>query len=296
MKEFPLDRRTFLASTSLAVIAQRLFSATPAGAAPTAKVGTTAPAFTTDATTGKQVSLGDYRGRLVVLEWTNHDCPYVRKHYETDNMQALQKEATGQGVVWLTIISSAPGTQGFVSAGEADQLTASRKAAPTAVLLDPTGAVGKMYGATNTPHMYVIDKAGTLMYAGAIDDRPTTRRSDVQGAQNYVREALQAVGIEGGVAANVVPDKVEVTVNHRFAPDRTAEEADRYAGIPAYGANFARMGVKPIETAIAVDTPAEVGPALARWKGAVDEVVLRAVTAHDTADETLTLVRAAKPA
>jgi hypothetical protein len=117
----------------------------------------------------------------------------VRKHYETDNMQALQKEATGQGVVWLTIISSAPGTQGFVSAGEADQLTASRKAAPTAVLLDPTGAVGKMYGATNTPHMYVIDKAGTLMYAGAIDDRPTTRRSDVQGAQNYVREALQAV-------------------------------------------------------------------------------------------------------
>jgi len=163
----------------------------PAWAAP--KTGVAAPAFTASATTGKAVSLADQRGKIVVLEWTNHECPYVLKHYETSNMQALQKEATGQGVVWLTIISSAPGTQGFVSAAEADQLTASRRAAPTSVLLDPTGAVGKMYGATNTPHMYVIDKAGTLMDAGAIDDRPTTRRSDVQGAQNYVREALQAV-------------------------------------------------------------------------------------------------------
>ena len=157
------------------------------------KPGASAPALTAPAPPGKAVSLADQRGKIVVLEWTNHECPYVLKHYETNNMQALQKEATGQGVVWLTIISSAPGTQGFVSAAEADQLTASRRAAPTAVLLDPTGAVGKMYGATNTPHMYVVDKAGTLMYAGAIDDRPTTRRSDVQGAQNYVREALQAV-------------------------------------------------------------------------------------------------------
>lgn len=139
------------------------------------------------------MSVGDYRGRIVVLEWTNHDCPYVRKHYDTSNMQALQKETTGQGVVWLTLISSEPGTQGHVSPSQADELTASRKASPTAVLLDPTGVVGKMYGATNTPHMYIIDKAGTLVYAGAIDDRPTTRRGDVQGAQNYVRDALQAV-------------------------------------------------------------------------------------------------------
>lgn len=187
-----LSRRAFLAASGLAVVARgSLMIPSAAWAAP--KVGVAAPAFTASATSGKAVSLADQRGKTVVLEWTNHDCPYVRKHYETGNMQALQKEATGQGVVWLTIISSAPGTQGFVSAGQADELTATRQAAPTAVLLDPTGTVGKMYGATNTPHMYVIDKGGTLMYAGAIDDRPTARRSDVPGAQNYVREALQAV-------------------------------------------------------------------------------------------------------
>jgi hypothetical protein len=108
-------------------------------------------------------------------------------------MQGLQKEATGQGVVWLTIISSAPGTQGHVSAAEANGLTTKRNAAPTAVLFDPTGKVGKAYGATNTPHMYVITRDGVLAYAGAIDDRPTTRRADVEGAQSYVRPALAAV-------------------------------------------------------------------------------------------------------
>jgi peroxiredoxin len=187
-----LSRRAFLAATGLAAVAKGgIVMPLSVHAAP--KVGVAAPAFTAVATSGTSVSLVDQRGKIVVLEWTNHDCPYVRKHYETSNMQALQREATGQGVVWLTIISSAPGTQGHVSPAEADALTATRKAAPTAVLLDPTGVVGKAYGATNTPHMYVIDKAGSLVYAGAIDDRPTTRRADVQGAQNYVREALQAV-------------------------------------------------------------------------------------------------------
>jgi peroxiredoxin len=187
-----LSRRTFLAGSGLAVLAKGgLVMPAPAWATP--KVGVAAPTFTANATTGQAVSLADQRGKIVILEWTNHDCPYVVKHYSTNNMQALQKEATGQGVVWLTIISSAPGTQGHVSAAQADQLTATRKASPTAVLLDPTGVVGKAYGATNTPHMYVIDKAGLLQYAGAIDDRPTTRRGDIQGAQNYVREALQAV-------------------------------------------------------------------------------------------------------
>src|SRR4030095_13586889 len=137
--------------------------------------------------------LGDYRGKIVVLEWTNHDCPYVQKHYETSNMQALQKERTGQGVIWRTGVSSAPGTQGYVSPVEANELTSTRHAAPTAVLLDPKGTIGRMYGATNTPHMYVVDKNGVLVYAGAIDDKPTTRKSDVQIAQNYVRAALQAV-------------------------------------------------------------------------------------------------------
>src|SRR5262245_467406 len=193
MLQQSLSRRAFLAATGLAALGGRsLVLARPSWAA-SAKVAAAAPAFSATATSGKNVSLADYAGKIVVLEWTNHECPYVRKHYETGNMQALQKEATGEGVVWLTIISSAPGEQGSVSAGQADELTKTRGAAPTAVLLDPTGVVGKMYGATNTPHMYVIDKSGTLAYAGAIDDKPTTRRSDVQGARNYVREALQAV-------------------------------------------------------------------------------------------------------
>jgi hypothetical protein len=192
MTQRALTRRTFLAGTGLVILGRGgLLTPPPAWAA--AKVGAAAPAFTSTSTSGKAVSLADYRDQIVVLEWTNHDCPYVRKHYDTGNMQALQAEATGQSVIWLSIISSAPGTQGHVSAGQADELTATRKARPSAVLLDPTGAIGRLYGATNTPHMYLIDKAGSLVYAGAIDDKPTSRRGDVQGAKNYVREALQSV-------------------------------------------------------------------------------------------------------
>ncbi len=187
-----LSRRTFLSRTALAALAASAIAPRASWAA-AAKVGEPAPAFTASATTGAPVSLADYRGKLVILEWTNHECPYVRKHYESGNMQALQKESVGQGVVWLTIISSAPGEQGYVTPAQADELTTSRKAAPTAVLLDPKGTVGRLYGATNTPHMYLVDKAGNLVYAGAIDDKPTTRRADVQGASNYVRAALQEV-------------------------------------------------------------------------------------------------------
>jgi peroxiredoxin len=193
MSHANLTRRTFLAGTGLLALTKSgVLVPAPAWAA-VAKVGAAAPAFSAGATTGKTVSLADYHGKVVVLEWTNHQCPYVEKHYETSNMQALQKDATGQGVIWLSIISSAPDTQGHVRPKEADELTRTRNASPTAVLLDPTGVVGTMYGATNTPHMYVIDKSGALVYAGAIDDKPTTRRSDVKGARNYVREALQAV-------------------------------------------------------------------------------------------------------
>jgi peroxiredoxin len=192
-----LTRRTFLAGTGLVGLTtfarHGILTPSPALAAASAKVGSAAPTFTLTATTAATVSLADQRGKLVILEWTNHDCPYVRKHYDTSNMQGLQKETTAQGVVWLTLISSAPGTQGYVTPKQADEFTATRHASPTAVLLDPTGAVGKSYGATNTPHMYIIDKTGTLIYAGAIDDRPTTRRGDVQGAQNYVRAALEDV-------------------------------------------------------------------------------------------------------
>jgi len=195
-----LDRRELLIGAAV-LSAATLVGVPRAHAAPS--VGKPAPAFTAASTTGPNVSLGDQRGKLVVLEWTNHDCPYVRKHYETGNMQALQREAVGQGVVWLTLISSSPGTQGFVSAGEANELTEKRKAAPTAVLLDPTGTVGKAYGATNTPHMYVITREGVLAYMGAIDDRPTTRRADVQGANNYVKAALAAVAAGQPVATPI---------------------------------------------------------------------------------------------
>ena len=187
------SRRLFLAQAAAAAVLAGPGLRPRLAAASVATPGQPAPAFTATTTTGGSQSLNDLRGKIVVLEWTNHDCPYVRKHYETGNMQGLQREATGQGVTWLTIISSAPRTQGHVSPAEANELTTSRKAAPTAVLLDPTGTVGKLYGATNTPHMYVIDKAGVLVYAGAIDDRPTARRKDVEGANNYVRAALQSV-------------------------------------------------------------------------------------------------------
>ena len=171
MSEPSLSRRAFLASTGIAAFAgPSLARSRAAWAAAAAKVGAAAPAFSAVATTGKTVSLADYAGKVVVLEWTNHECPYVKKHYETSNMQAIQKEATGQGVIWLTIISSAPNEQGYVSAGQADELTKTRGAAPTAVLFDPKGVVGKMYCASNTPHMFVIDKAGVIQYAGAIDD------------------------------------------------------------------------------------------------------------------------------
>ena len=191
-----IGRRSFLARTGTGLVlaggASSLLSARPAWAA-VAKVGEAAPGFTVNATNGSPVSLASYKGKLVVLEWTNHDCPYVRKHYDTGNMQSLQREAAGQGVVWLTVISSSEGTQGYVTPTQADELTTSRKAAPTAVLLDTKGVAGKLYGATNTPHMYVVDKAGMLVYAGAIDDRPTSRRANVPGANKYVRAALDAV-------------------------------------------------------------------------------------------------------
>jgi peroxiredoxin len=191
-----VTRRTFLARTGLGALAAGAAAgplAVGRSTSAAARVGEPAPTFAATATTGGAVSLEAYRGKVVVLEWTNHDCPYVRKHYESGNMQALQKETTDQGVVWLTIISSAPGEQGHVSPAEANTLTTKRSAAPTAVLLDPKGTIGKMYGATNTPHMYVIDPSGKLAYAGAIDDRPTSRKGDVAGANNYVRAALQAV-------------------------------------------------------------------------------------------------------
>ncbi len=164
--------------------------------------GRPAPEFTATDSNGKSVKLTDFKGRTVVLEWTNDGCPYVRKHYGSGNMQALQKAAADKGVVWLSVISSAKGEQGYVDGGGANKLTTERKASPAAVLLDPAGAIGRAYGAKTTPHMYVIDKDGRLAYNGAIDDRPTSNVADVKGARNYLTEALAAV-VEGKPVAVV---------------------------------------------------------------------------------------------
>jgi peroxiredoxin len=158
-----------------------------------ARIGAPAPAFTLTDSNEKTVSLADFKGKTVVLEWTNHECPYVRKHYGGNAMQALQKKWTAQGVVWLTIVSSSPGAQGFVAPLEANKLTADRGAAPSAVLLDSKGAVGRAYGASVTPHMYVITPGGTLAYMGGIDDKPTTRLEDLKTAKNFVDAALTEV-------------------------------------------------------------------------------------------------------
>ena len=155
--------------------------------------GKPAPDFALQDSAGKTVKLADYKGKTVVLEWTNQDCPYVRKHYGGGNMQQLQKDAAAKDVVWLTISSSAPGQQGHVNALEADELTKSRKAAPAAFLFDPDGKVGHAYDARTTPHMYVIDKAGVLAYMGAIDDKPTANLADLKTARPYLKEAVEAV-------------------------------------------------------------------------------------------------------
>jgi len=141
-------------------------------------------------TAGKTWSLAELKGKRVILEWTNDQCPYVVKHYGAGNMQALQMEATSAGYIWLSVISSAPGKQGHVSAAEADALTSSRGAAPTAVVLDSQGVLGRAYEAKTTPHLFIIDEAGTLVYQGGMDDKPTTDPADIPGANNYVRMAM----------------------------------------------------------------------------------------------------------
>lgn len=162
-------------------------------ALPTATINAKAPDFTAVDSMGRTQRLSDYAGKTVVLEWTNDGCPFVQKHYNSGNMQALQTKYTGEGIVWLTVISSPPGSQGYATPEKANMLTAERHAAPSAVLLDPKGEIGRLYGAQTTPHMYVITPKGELAYMGAIDDKPTTSLKDVPTARNYVVEALAAV-------------------------------------------------------------------------------------------------------
>lgn len=182
--------KTLLAATLGAALA---FSG---GAHAVATVGQPAPAFTLTDTKGTAHSLADFAGKTVVLEWFNHECPFVKKHYGAGNMQRQQNDATGKGVVWLTINSSAPGKQGHVNAEQANAILGDWKATPTAFLLDHDGTVGKAYGAKTTPHMYVIDGAGVLRYNGAIDSNPSADPADIPGSTQYVEAAL------GDLAAN----------------------------------------------------------------------------------------------
>jgi AhpC/TSA family len=156
-----------------------------------AKVGEAAPEFTASASNGKTYRLSDYRGKYVVLEWHNNGCPYVGKHYNSGNMQWLQKQWTSRGVVWFTILSSAAGKQGYVTASEENDYLAKMQAAPTAALLDPTGEIGHLYEAKTSPQMVVINPQGVEIYSGAIDDKPTTDVQDIPNATNYVSLALE---------------------------------------------------------------------------------------------------------
>lgn len=159
-------------------------------AAMAVRVGEPAPGFSAVDSHGKTHNLADYKGKYVVLEWHNQGCPYTRKHYESGNMQRLQRKWTDKGVVWLTVISSAPGTQGFVTPTQENEYVEQMKASPTAVLMDSTGTLGRLYSAKTTPEMFVINPSGTLIYQGAIDDHPTTDQKDIAGAKNYIDTAL----------------------------------------------------------------------------------------------------------
>jgi len=167
------------------------------------EVGRPAPLFTATDSQGHARRLEDFRGKTVVLEWTNADCPYTRKHYSSGNMQSLQALARERGVVWLSVISSAPGKQGYVDGAGADALSASRHALPTAVLLDPSGSLGRLYHAKTTPHLFVIGPNGELEYMGGIDSIATADVADIRTAEPYLKEAMLAV-VDGKPVAHPV--------------------------------------------------------------------------------------------
>ena len=187
MSNFVVARRSLmLGGAAVALMPALAFAASP-------DVGKPAPLFTAVDSNGKSWSLADLKGKVVVIETTNHDCPYVRKHYTAKNMQTQQREAAAKGVVWLTSASSATGEEGYVTASQANELTRSRDAAPAAVLLDPQSRIARAYGATVTPHMYIIDASGILVYKGGIDSIPSSDIADIAKAKQYVRIGLGEV-------------------------------------------------------------------------------------------------------
>jgi peroxiredoxin len=186
MSNLVVPRRALMLGSAAAALMPAMAFASP-------DLGKPAPLFSAVDSTGKTWSLADLKGKVVVLETTNHDCPYVRKHYTARNMQTQQREAAAKGVVWLTSASSATGQEGYVTAAQANELTRSRDAAPAAVLLDPQSKIARAYGATVTPHMYIIDANGTLVYKGGIDSIPSADIADIAKAKQYVRVGLDEV-------------------------------------------------------------------------------------------------------
>ncbi len=177
------------------------------------KVGELAPNFSLRDQDGKSHSLTDFKGKIVVLEWLNHECPFVKKHYSAGNMQALQKTYKAKGVVWLSICSSAPGKQGHMTPEEAQESLSKFQAAPTALLLDPEGKVSRLYDVKRTPEMFIISEAGSLVYAGAIDDTPSTDPGDVKGAKNYIAKALDEL-LEGKPVSEPVTKAYGCSIKH----------------------------------------------------------------------------------
>lgn len=182
------------------------------------KVGERASDFTLVDIEGKTRALSEFDGKWIVLEWFNHECPFVRKHYGSGNMQQLQRTYTQQGVVWLSINSSGPGQQGYLTAAQASQITKEKGAAPTAVLLDPDGLVGRRYGAKTTPHMFVMTPDRVVAYEGAIDDTPSTNLADIAGATNYVQAALEE-GLAGQPISVPSTESYGCSVKYRVAPE-----------------------------------------------------------------------------
>lgn len=201
-------KATLLTATlTLAAVALSACAASDADAAPdaaaAAAVDKPAPAFTLVDSAGRKRSLAEFKGKTVVLEWTNHGCPFVKKHYGSGNMQAQQRAATGDGIVWLTINSSAPGQQGHVDGAGAEKVRRDARAVQTAYLLDPDGTVGRRYGAKTTPHMYIVDPTGVLRYAGAIDSIPSSDTDDIAQATKYVPQALAELAAGKPVSVKV---------------------------------------------------------------------------------------------
>ena len=185
-------------ATAIALTAGALIASTStanADEAVTPTIGDTVPAFTGTNSNGEEVSLADFDGKTVVLEWTNDGCPFVKKHYAEprQNMQTLQADAAEDDIVWISIISSAPGKQGHVDGAGANELTTSRGAAPTHVILDESGDIGRLYDAKTTPHMFVIQGDQTLAYMGAIDSKKSANPNDIDTATNYVTAALDSI-------------------------------------------------------------------------------------------------------